>query len=181
MNGFGNCRTSAVLRSTANTVSLTYLSKLRYQKIPSSSRLQSRVVDSPDNVHRRFFPAARRRAVPRSADNPRRSPCRAGSRPLIPGRLFRCYTETERASSRYIARCARSHLPASGKTRRAYFHSRNALSSYILPHHPSLFSQSSLPQSMRLSAVIRRDSPLEAIRLRCIRVLLAIDLTHEHQ
>lgn len=36
-------------------------------------------------------------------------------------------------------------------------------------------------QSMRLSAVICRDSPLEAIRLRCIRVLLAIDLTHEHQ
>ena len=44
-NGFGNYRTSAVPRKTANAVSLAYLSKLRYRKIPSSSRLQSRVVD----------------------------------------------------------------------------------------------------------------------------------------
>lgn len=46
VNGFGNCRTSAVLHKTASTVSSTYLSKLRYRKIPSNSRPPSRVVDS---------------------------------------------------------------------------------------------------------------------------------------
>ena len=57
------CRTSAVPRKTANAVSLTYLSKLRYRKIPSSSRLQSRVVDEEQTLPNEDVMAISRRIM----------------------------------------------------------------------------------------------------------------------